>query len=243
MLQFADIARPVVRGQRVDRGRCEALDRAARTGGRGAEEVRREHGDVGLPIPQRRHLDGHHVDPPEEVGPKPAGGHERLEALVGGEDHSGIDAMSLRAAHRLELHVLKHAEEFYLHRRRGRGDFIEEDRAAVGEQELAVAVAGGAGERAGHVTKQFALEQRLTEAPTRHLHEPPLAAAAAMDLPGEQRLAGAALAGDQHRGRGGGNAVDDVENPGHGRMAAEDGRFDVGSAATAGCGCGLDRRE
>ena len=110
-----------------------------------------------------------------------------------------------------------------MHRRRGRGDFVEEDRAAVGEQELPIAVAGGAGERAGHVTKQFALEQRLTEAPAGHLHESPLAAAAAMDLPGKQRLAGTALAGDQDRGGRGGDAVDDVENPCHRRMAAEHG--------------------
>ena len=43
-----------------------------------------------------------------------------------------------------------------------------------------------------------------------------------MDRPGDQRLAGAAFAGDQHRGLGVGHAVDHVEHLEHAVIVADD---------------------
>ena len=98
------------------------------------------------------------------------------------------------------------------------------------------AARGGAGERAGHVAEELALEERFAQAAAGHLHEAAAATARLMDLPGEQRLAGAALAGDQHGGGRGGNPVDDVEGLADGRMRAEDGLPRRGGDDTGGTG-------
>ena len=159
MLQFPHVARPGMGEQGVDgRGR-EARHRSSRPAGRRSQEVCREQRHVGRPLAERRHLDGHHVDPPVQIGPKPARRHQVGKVFVGGQDHAGVDRMRSRSADRLELHVLQHAEELHLHGWRRRGDLVEEDRAAVGLKELAVAVAGGAGEGAGNVAEELAFEQ------------------------------------------------------------------------------------
>ena len=61
---------------------------------------------------------------------------------------------------------------------------------------------GRAGERAAHVAEQLALEQRLDDGGTVHRDQAPiLARAEAMQRLGDQFLAGAGFAGDQHRAR------------------------------------------
>ena len=69
------------------------------------------------------------------------------------------------AANLLELEVLQDPQQLDLHAGTGGGDFIEEDRAAVGLHELAHLLADRAGERAGHVAEQFAFQQRFRQAP------------------------------------------------------------------------------
>ena len=64
-----------------------------------------------------------------------------------------------RAAEPLELALLQNAQKFYL---RGGGDvsdFVEEQRALVGQLEFAGLTGGGAGEGAFFVAEEFALEQ------------------------------------------------------------------------------------
>ena len=158
----------------------------------------RQQRDVTGPVPERGHFDRDHVDPPEEVGPKAAGGHERGEVFVGGQDDAGVDGVGLPAAHRLEPQVLQHAQQFHLHGRGCGGNLVKKDRAAIGLQELAVPVGGGTGEGTGDMAKEFAFEERFTEATAGHLDEPfSAAAAAAVDLASQQRLSGAALARDE----------------------------------------------
>jgi len=121
-----------------------------------------------------------------------------------------------------------------------------EDGAAVGLQKPSVAIAGGAREGAGDVAEEFALEQRLAQAPAGHLDEPPAPAALPMDFPGQQRLAGAALAGHEHGGWGRGHPRDHVEDAGDRRMGAEHaaGRRRADGNAVAGDGHGsVDRGE
>ena len=90
MLQFADIPRPAVGEQGVASSLGEAGHAAAGQRHRIAEKMLREKQHVLPPRPQWRHLDRHHVDPPEEVFPKPAVGHKCGEVLVRGEDHTGL---------------------------------------------------------------------------------------------------------------------------------------------------------
>ena len=81
----------------------------------------------------------------------------------------------------------------------------------------------GAGEGAGHVAEQLALQQRFRQGAAGDLDEGPVApAAAAVDGPGDHRLAGAALAGDEHGGAGVGDAVDHVVDLQHAAVVADD---------------------
>ena len=127
------------------------------------------------------------------------------------------------AADRLEFQFLQHAQQLHLHGRAGGADFVQENRAAVGQLELADLVAGGAGERTGHVAEQFAFQQCFRQRPAGHFDKRLVApGAVAMNRPGDQRLAGAAFAGDQHGGLGVGHAFDHVEHAPHPVIVADD---------------------
>ena len=90
------------------------------------------------------------------------------------------------------------------------GDLVEEQRAAVGVLELA-APAPHAGGGAVLDAEQLGLEQRLDERGAVDRHERPGAARAQLvDLPGDQFLARAALALDEHGEVGGRHALPPV---------------------------------
>ena len=157
--------------------------------------------------------------------------------------HVGRDR--LVPADALELLLLQHAQHLGL---RGRGhvaDLVEEERAAVGLLELADALPVGAGERALLVAEQFALEQRLGDRGAVDRQERLVGAVGVLvDRAGDQFLAGAALAEDQHGHVLGGDAADGLVDLLHGRRAADDRvgarRGDlgsVGSPKTAGVAC------
>ena len=82
----------------------------------------------------------------------------------------------------------------------GVGDLVEEQAAAVGELEAAGAAPDRAGERAGLVAEQLALEQGLRDRGGVQLDQRPLPARREVVQAGrDQLLAGAALADHQHR--------------------------------------------
>ena len=73
------------------------------------------------------------------------------------------------------------------------------------------------------VAEQLAFQQRFGQGAAGDFDERLVApAAAAMDGPGHQRLARAALAGDQHGGPGVGHGVDHVEDLQHAVVVADD---------------------
>ena len=78
----------------------------------------------------------------------------------------------------------------------------------VGHLELAGLVAIGAGEAALDVTEELRLEQRLGDAGAIDRHERLRAAARVVDGPGDDLLAGAALAGNEDLGVGTSDALD-----------------------------------
>ena len=95
---------------------------------------------------------------------------------------------------------LDRAQQLRLHRQRQVADLVEEERAAVGRLEEAFAVVVGAGERALAVAEELGLEQLLGNRAAVDRHERHRAAHAHfMDGARDQLLAGARLAGDEHR--------------------------------------------
>ena len=92
----------------------------------------------------------------------------------------------------------------------------------VGLHELAELVVGGAGEGAGDMAEQLAFKQRFGKCAAGDFDKGLVtSAAAAMDGAGDQRLAGAAFAGDEYGGLGVGNAIDHLEDSLHAVVVAD----------------------
>ena len=102
-----------------------------------------------------------------------------------------------------EAALLQHAQQLDLRRRRHLADLVEEQRAAVRQLEAALPPIGRAGEGALLVAEDFALEQRLGNRGAVDGDERKAGARAQLvDGLRDQLLAGARLAGDEHRRRG-----------------------------------------
>ena len=87
----------------------------------------------------------------------------------------------LRRADLAHLLFLDRAQQLHLHRERQVGDFVEEQRAAVGGLEESVAIGLGAGERALAVAEELALHQVLGNRAAVHRDERLLGARTASD--------------------------------------------------------------
>ena len=129
------------------------------------EEVARQRRDVLAAFAQRRQVDRHHVEAIVQVVAETAGLDLVFQELIGRRHDARIDADGAALADALELVLLQHAQQLDLQLRTHAGDFVEEDRAAVGRLEAAGLVVDGAGERALDVAEQFAFEQASARAP------------------------------------------------------------------------------
>ena len=106
-----------------------------------------------------------------------------------------------------------------------RVDFVEEDRAGVGRLEAAGAVVDRAGERAADVAEEFAFEQAFAEGAAVDADERPVAALAELvDRVGDQLLAGARFAQQQHRRAAPRDLAREAIDLLHGRAGADDAR-------------------
>ena len=146
-----------------------------------------------------------------------------LEDAVRGADDAHVDLLRRRRADGANLALLQDAQQLGLQGERHLADLVEEQRAAVGDLEEALLVVVGAGERALLVAEQLALEQVLRHRRAVLRHEQLVAPARpGSGRRGDQLLAGAGLALDEH----GDARVDDLlellEDLAHRRRLADD---------------------
>ena len=149
------------------------------------------------------HADGHHVEAVVEIlaeGARPDG---LAQVGVGGRDHAHVHLDGAGAAEPLDLALLERAQQLGLEVDAQAADLVEEERAAVGQLELAELARVGAGEGALLVAEQLGLEQGVGDRGQVDRHER-LGAPRALVVDGarHQLLAGAALRGDRARWRG-----------------------------------------
>src|SRR5262249_18390077 len=123
------------------------------------QEVGDEKRDVLPALAERRHRDLDHADAVEEVAAEPPEPDLLLEIAVRRRDEADVDLAPAVGADALHHAVLQHAQQLRLERERGLADLVEEQRASVGELELAFALGDRAGERAARVAEQLALQQ------------------------------------------------------------------------------------
>ena len=128
-------------------------------GGKDPHEVARQDGYVFAAFAQRRNKEGDDIEPIEQIFAKAAGADFALQVLVGRRDHADIDPDAGGRADRLKALFLDGAQHFGLGLERHVADFVEKQRAAVGQFKFAFLGLAGAGEGSLRVAEQFALDQ------------------------------------------------------------------------------------
>ena len=125
-----------------------------------ARKCRASSGNVLAARAQRRERERHHVEPIVEVGPERARSWQAStrSRLVAATTRTST-LMRLVAADALDLALLQDAQQLGLHGQRHVADLVEEERAAARALELAAPLLGRAGERAGLVAEQLALDE------------------------------------------------------------------------------------
>src|SRR5436190_2183210 len=200
VFELPDVPRPIVRLQLPERLAGDVGHVLPELGGEALQEVVDQQGDVLPAVAQRRHVDRDDVEPVIEVLPEPLLLDQLLERPVGRRNDADVDLDVLGAAHPAERPLLERAQELRLERRRHVADLVEEYGPVVGQLEEALLLALGVGERPFFVAEQLALQQRVLERRAGDVHEGLVGPGGLeVDRPGDDVLAGAALAADEDR--------------------------------------------
>ena len=205
--ELAHVARPVVGQEIAERLAGERLGALAVLGAELRDELAHVRGNVVLAGSQRRDLDRDDVQPIVEVLAELPLADQRRQIAIGRGDHPHVHAECVLAADALERLLLERAQDLRLRLEAHIADLVQEERAAVGELELAAAPRQRPRERALLVAEQLGLDQLLGDGGAVDLYEGALAARGLhVDGARHQLLAAAVLAVDQHApggGRGG----------------------------------------
>ncbi len=197
--QLAHIARPVVAEQAPQLRAAQRLDVAAQALGGALGEVVEQQRDIFAALTQRRQAQLCDVQTVRQVFAKPPGAGLFEQVGLGGGNDAQVHMDTLVGAQPLQFLLLQHPQQFDLLGQRHAFDFIQEQRAAVGIFQLADALALGAGERAAFVAEQLGFKQLLGDGRAverdKRLFCP---WAKIMQATGDQFLAAAGFATDQH---------------------------------------------
>ncbi len=161
VFQFTHVARPIMTEQRLLRLRTQAQAAQPEPSAVLFEEVAGQQQHIATTFAQRRHRQRVNAQAVIQVGTKASGAHLSRQVAVGGGDHPHVDAVFAIRTNPLQLPTLQHAQQLGLARQRQFTHFVEKQAAAIGQLELAAALARGPGEGAAYMAKQFALHQRI----------------------------------------------------------------------------------
>ena len=187
------------------------------------DEVLDQQRNVLAALGQPRQVDRDHLQPVVQVAAERAGRDRVFQVAVGGRQDAHVDLNRLVRADAGDLAAFQHAQQLDLRGQRHVADFVQKQRAAVGVLELAHAIGRGVGKRPAHVAEQLALQDVLAQGGAVERHERlVLARAVLMDGLGDQLLARAGVALDQHAGVGRGDPLEPVDHVVHLRAVADD---------------------
>ena len=142
----------------------------------------------------------HHIEPVVEILAEAALLDHRLEVAIGGGDDAGFGAQRLGAADPLVGAFLEYPQQFRLQGEGHLSQLVEEQGAVGGQLEASLLARRGAGEATLLVTEQLAFQNALGQRRAIDRQEDAGASRMVVDGLGDHLLAGAALAGDEHRG-------------------------------------------
>ncbi len=152
----------------------------------------REQQGIAATLAQRQHNQRIHRQPPPTA-------HLLGQIAVGRDDQAHIDLVFAVRADALQLAVLQHAQELGLHGERQLADFVQKERAAIGEFEFAAPVGKRARDRAAHVPEQLAFDECIRQRRAVQADERLVGARRRrVYLAGDEFLADARFARDEH---------------------------------------------
>ena len=201
----------------------DRVDAFAHFGGELRREMTDVFGDVAPPFAERRQLDAEDRETEEEVSAKTAGGDLPFEVAVRGGDQAHVDPCGAGLADLDELPAFEHPQQLGLQFGGHLPYFVEEQRAFVGLLEKSFFVLGSSREAACAVAEELAFEQLLRKGRTVDRDEGfPGPGTGVVDGLGEDLLAGARLAREQHRGIRDGDLAGQLHGPAQGFRTADD---------------------
>ncbi|MGB8958488.1 MAG: hypothetical protein WCC00_05705 [Candidatus Aminicenantales bacterium] len=209
VLELADVAFPGEGGHGLQGVRGELPRPEIVLLGEGPRKIVDEKRDVLLPLAQGRRIERDDVQAEEEVLPEPPLLDLLPQVLVGRGDDPDVDLGDLARADLLDFTLLEDAQDLGLGPEAHVADLVEKDRAAVGLLELTRLLLRGPGEGPLLVAEELRFDELLRDGGAVDLDEG-LAGpqAVGVDRPGDELLAGAALAVDEHGGVGRGDLED-----------------------------------
>src|SRR6267142_763128 len=149
-------------------------------------------------------MNAEHRQSVEKVFAEPSCGSRAFEIAIGGRDETNIGLQRRRAADSLVPALLEHAQELRLRRRGELAHFVEKQCAARRKLEPTALQLVRTGKGTALVPEQLGLDQGFRQRRTVERDEWPLGSRTrVVDRPGQNLLAGPALAGEQDCRAGG----------------------------------------
>ncbi len=198
--ELAHVARPLVAGQCLQGFRGEAHFATAGSRqlcGDGFHQCRQ----VLATLAQRGYFNREHVEAVEQILTELAFGDAGFQITVGRGHDTHVAADGLVATDALEAAFLQHAQQLHLHRQAHVANFVQQQGAAFGHFEAALARGQCAGEGTLLVTEQLAFQQVGRNGAAVDRHERAITARRTLvDGARHHFLAGAGFAQHQHGG-------------------------------------------
>ena len=199
ILQLAHVPAPLVTQHRPHRTVADPFNLLVQLAHVLVHEMMHEQRQVLLALAQWRQLERYHLQPIQQVFAKLPVVDHLVQITIRRRDDAHLDRARMGIAHRHDHTLLQHPQQRTLHRQGQRRDLIEKQRSTVGRLEVTDLVAIGARERAAPIPEQLRLDQRVRNRAAVDGHERLGARrAVVMNCPGEQLLARARLAEDEH---------------------------------------------
>ena len=223
VFQFAHVAGPRVGLESVHKFGGDPVGAAPFAAER-LEEMGHQQPDVALPLPERGHEQGDHVQPEEQVFTERPLRHQFTEVPVAGGDDADVHAVVDLPADAPDNALLQDTQQLDLKRHGHFGYLVEEEGTRVRLfQKPLLAPAVRAGKRAGLIAEQLAFHERFRDGPAVDGDERPrMAGAVVMDRLRDQLFARPRLPLDKDGGVRAGGLQDSRLEPQDGLALADD---------------------
>src|SRR6185437_888529 len=197
--QFAHIAWPGISHEHINRVFTDFTRPAAVSGRKFLQEVPGQQRNVLLALTKGSHVKRNYVETIKKVFAEVAARDFILQVLIGGSDHAYIHLDSFIIAHASELLLIQLAQHLGLGFQAHVADLVQKQRALVRLFELALFVAGRAGESAFAMAKQLAFDPVFRNGGAIHFHKEIIfAQAVRVDCVRHQLFSRSRLTIDQH---------------------------------------------